>query len=68
MSYYKRQNPRQEQRRLNIDEEYELMDWAERYGVPPDRIREAVKVVGDRVTDVVRYLMDGNKTNQFTNK
>ncbi|MBC7828280.1 MAG: DUF3606 domain-containing protein [Chitinophagaceae bacterium] len=68
MSYYKRQNSRQEQKRLNIDEEYEIMDWTERYGVPADRIREVVRVVGDRVTDVVRYLMDGNKTNQFSNR
>lgn len=68
MSYYKRQNHRQEQKRLNIDEEYELMAWTERYGVPADRIREAVKAVGDRVSDVVRYLMDGGKTNQFTER
>ena len=65
MAYYKRKNSRQEQQRLNIDEEYELMDWTERYGVSAEKIREAVKVVGDKVSDVVRYLLDGNKTNQL---
>ena len=57
----------QENKRLNIDEEYEIMDWTERYGVSADKIREAVKAVGDRVSDVVRYLMDGNKSNHLTN-
>lgn len=66
MSYYKRQNSRQEQKRLNIDEEYELRDWTERYGVSAEKIREAVRMVGDKVSDVVRYLIDGNKTNQLT--
>ena len=57
----------QESKRLNIDEEYEIMDWTERYGVSAEKIREAVKAVGDRVSDVVRYLMDGNKTNHLSN-
>lgn len=64
--HYKRQNSRQEQKRLNINEEYELRDWSERYGVSAEKIREAVRMVGDKVSDVVRYLIDGNKTNQFT--
>ena len=65
MAYYKRKNLRQEQQRLNINEEYELMDWTERYGVSAEKVREAVKVVGDKVSDVVRYLLDGNKRNQL---
>jgi hypothetical protein len=56
-----------ESKRLNIDEEYEIMDWTERYGVSAEKIREAVKVVGDRVSDVVKYLLDGNKTNHLSN-
>ena len=61
MSYYKRQNPRQTQQRLNVNEEYELMDWTERFGVSAEKIREAVRMVGDRVSDVVRYLLDGRQ-------
>jgi len=67
MSYYKRRSLNQEQKKLNVEEDYELMDWKERYGVSPDRVREAVKIVGNRVSDVVRYLMDGTKANQLTN-
>jgi hypothetical protein len=67
MSYYKRQSSRQEQQRLDINEEYELMNWTERYGVSAEKVREAVMVVGNRVSDVVRYLLDGNKANQLTN-
>ena len=66
MSYHKRQNPRQEQLRLNVNEEFELKDWTERYGVSAEKIREAVRVVGDRVSDVVKYLLDGGKSNQLT--
>lgn len=68
MSRYSRQRNSTEQKRLNVEEEYEMMDWTERYGVSAERIREAVKVVGDRVSDVVRYLMDGNKSNQLSNR
>lgn len=66
MSYYKRQNPRQAQQRLNVNEEYELMDWTERFGVSAEKIREAVRMVGDRVSDVVGYLLDGSKSNQLS--
>ena len=65
MAYYKRKIPKQEHERVNIHEEYELMDWTERYGVSAEKIREAVKEVGDKVSDVVRYLLDGNKANQL---
>lgn len=68
MSYNKRQPFKAEQKRLNIEEEYELRDWTERYGVSADRVREAVKAVGDRVSDVVRYLLDGGNSNQLTNR
>ena len=68
MSYYKRQSSRQKQQRLDINEEYELMNWTERYGVSAEKVREAVMVVGNRVSDVVRYLLDGNKANQLANR
>ena len=66
MLYRKRRSSSQEQKRLNVEEEYELKDWSERYGVSADKIREAVRVVGDKVADVVRYLLDGKKANQLT--
>lgn len=42
--------------RINVDEEYELQDWAEHFGVSPDRIVEAVNQVGPMVTDVEKAL------------
>lgn len=66
MSYSMRKKNYQEDKRLNVDEEHELLDWTERYGVPAERIREAVRIVGNKVNDVVRYLMDGNKSKQLT--
>lgn len=68
MSYYKRQSFRPEQKRLNINEEHELMDWTERYGVSADKICEAVRAVGDRASDVVRYLIYGGNSNRLTNQ
>ena len=68
MSNYKRQHSRQQQQRLDINEEDELKTWTERYGVSAEKIKEAVTMVGDRVSDVVRYLLDGNKTNQLTSR
>jgi len=62
-----RQRNTQKDKRLNVDEEYELIDWTERFGVSADKLREAVKMVGDQVTDVVKYLMDGNKTHRVSN-
>ena len=43
-------------KRINIHEPYELRDWSQKFGVTPDRLRQAVAAVGDRVTDVKRYL------------
>jgi|GEM_PF-2223677 len=63
-----RQKNIREDKILNIDEEYELNDWTERYGVSEEKIREAVNVVGNRVTDVARYLIDGNKSHQLRNR
>ena len=70
MSYYRRRNAErvEHQSRLNINEEDELKDWTERYGVSADKIREAVRTVGDQVSDVVKYLLDGNKSRQFSNR
>ena len=66
MSHFRRQQARTEQKRVNIDEEFELRDWTERYGVSADRIREAVRMVGDKATDVVKYLIDGGNHKQYS--
>jgi len=42
--------------RINVDEEYELNDWAEVFGVSRDRLKEIVKRVGPMVEDVKAEL------------
>ena len=40
--------------RINVNEDYELRDWAKKFGVSPEELRRAVQQVGDRA-DAVRH-------------
>ncbi len=42
--------------RINPNEDYEVSDWSKKYGVSPDRIRDAVKKVGLIAKDVEKEL------------
>ncbi len=42
--------------RINTSEDYEVRDWAAKYGVTADRIREVVKRVGPMAKDVEKEL------------
>jgi hypothetical protein len=42
--------------RINIDEEYEVRDWAKKFGVSEDELRQAVAKVGDRADAVRQHL------------
>jgi hypothetical protein len=42
--------------RINTSEDYEVRDWAAKYGVTPERIREVVKKVGPMAKDVEKEL------------
>jgi hypothetical protein len=42
--------------RINVNEEWELNYWTDKFGVSPDDLREAVRQVGDRVEDVERKI------------
>lgn len=42
--------------RININEPYELRDWAEKFGVTHARLKEAVAAVGDSAKKVQAYL------------
>ena len=39
-----------------MSEDYELRDWAKKFGVTPERLQEAVKAVGDEASKVEEYL------------
>ena len=42
--------------RINIEEDYELQDWAKHFGVSREALRAAVKAVGPMVEDVGAHL------------
>jgi hypothetical protein len=42
--------------RINVNEEYELQYWSERFNVSRDQLKEAVKASGTSVKDVEEYL------------
>jgi hypothetical protein len=42
--------------RINIDQEYEVRDWAESLGVSEDELRSAVAKAGPMLKDVKAHL------------
>ena len=42
--------------RVNIHEDHERQYWAERFGITPQQLIEAVAAVGPKVDDVARKL------------
>jgi hypothetical protein len=38
--------------RINVNEDYEVTDWAQSFKTTPEEIRKAVAAVGDRIADV----------------
>jgi len=42
--------------RINVNEDYELQYWSEKFGVSRDKIKEAVEAVGTSVEAVQKYL------------
>lgn len=46
----------QDRSRINLNEDYERRDWAKKFGVSEDELRQAVKAVGDRAEAVEAHL------------
>lgn len=42
--------------RINMNEDYEVRDWAKKLGVSEDELRQAVQKVGDRADAVRQHL------------
>ena len=42
--------------RINVHEAWELRWWSQHLGVTEQQLRDAVKVVGPKVSDVKRHL------------
>jgi hypothetical protein len=42
--------------RINVNESYELRDWADKFGVSHAKLKEAVEAVGTSAKKVEAYL------------
>jgi len=42
--------------RINVNEDYELRDWAKKFDASPEQIKDAVRAVGDRADQVEMHL------------
>ncbi len=56
MSDDKTETGNPDRQRISLSEDYEVRDWADKFGVSEDRLREAVAKVGDQADDVRREL------------
>ena len=57
----KTQSGGQDRRRISLSEDYELRDWAKKFGVTPDELKAAVKAVGNDATAVEAHLKGGRR-------
>jgi len=51
----------QDRQRINVHQDYELRDWAKKFDVSPDQLKEAVQAVGDRA-DAVEMHLKGSRS------
>jgi hypothetical protein len=51
-----KQTGRQDDERINPDQDHELKFWSEKLGVSRDELRRAVQAAGPMVKDVQRHL------------
>lgn len=56
MSDDKSKTGQADRRRINLSEDYEVRNWATKFGVSEDRLRAAVEKVGSMADDVEREL------------
>ena len=47
--------------RISLSEDYEVQDWAEKFNVSPNELRNAVKEVGNNAKDVEAFLAAGRR-------
>ena len=47
---------KQDRDRINVHQDYELRDWARRFGVSKDELKKAVESVGNSAEAVRKHL------------
>ena len=45
-----------DRRRISLSEDYEVRDWAKKFGVTPEQLRDAVEAVGPDAEAVQAHL------------
>lgn len=51
-----KQTGRQDDERINVEQDHELGYWSEKLGVSREQLRRAVQSTGPMVKDIRRYL------------
>ncbi|NRF67310.1 DUF3606 domain-containing protein [Aquincola sp. S2] len=46
----------QDRKRINVNQDYELADWAKKFGVTKEELKAAVKAAGDSADKVEQHL------------
>ena len=46
----------QDRKLISLKEDYEVRDWAKKFGVTPDELTKAVSAVGNEAAKVESYL------------
>ena len=46
----------QDRKLISLSEDYEVRDWAKKFGVTPDELKNAVAAVGNEAAKVAAYL------------
>jgi hypothetical protein len=59
MSDDKTKSGGQDRARISLSEDYEVRDWAKKFGVSEDELRASVGRVGNQAEDVERDLKGG---------
>ena len=44
--------------RISLDQDHELRDWSEKFGVTKEELREAVQAVGNEASKVEQHLRE----------
>lgn len=52
----------QDRTRINVNEDYELRDWSQKFSVTPEQLKDAVKAVGTSATAVEEHLARASRS------
>jgi hypothetical protein len=47
-----------DRQRIDVNQDYELRDWSEKFGVSKEQLKEAVQAVGNEADRVEQHLRD----------